>query len=106
MLSRTSSSAENCGHSSGDAGGMPVSAIVCSGATSVGTASARLHTMPSQTTRENQWAALISERLQIFDDGKLVGRGKRSPVFVAAVAVAGNGCVVLKEHATLLFRHV
>jgi hypothetical protein len=38
MLSRISSSAENCGHSSGDAGGIPVSIIVCSGATSVGSA--------------------------------------------------------------------
>src|SRR6185369_536308 len=105
MLSRISSSAENCGHSSGDAGGIPVSIIVCSGATSVGSASARLQTMPSQTTRENQWAAM-SERLQILDDCGLVCRGQHRPVFMTAVAIARNGRVVLKEHATFLLRHV
>src|SRR5215470_7991180 len=105
MLSRISSNAENCGQSSGDAGGTPAMVIVCPGATSVGIASPRFETMPSQTTRENQCPA-ISERLEIFNDGNLVRRRERRSVFMAAIAVARYRCVVLKEHATFLLRDV
>src|SRR5262245_22407710 len=70
MLSRISSSAENWTHSSGVAGGMPVSSTIRAGTTSVGTASAKFARMPIQTTRLNQVPAIrepLNCRLQNAD---------------------------------------
>src|SRR5437762_13969323 len=105
MLSRINSSAANCGHSSGDAAGIPLRAIVCAGTRRVGIASRRLLAMPTQTTRPNQCPA-ISETLEIFDDGEFVGRWKRRAIFVAGVAVARDRDVVLKEQTPFFIRHV
>src|SRR5262245_36400547 len=96
MLSRINNSAENWTHSSGVAGGMPVSSTIRAGTRSVGTASPKFARIPSQTTRLNQVPAM-SKPLEILHDRAIVGVGERGPVDVAAVAVAGHGRVVAEE---------
>src|SRR5215471_8117717 len=96
MLSRISSSAENCTQSSGVAGGMPVNSTMRAGTSSVGTASAKFETMPIHTTRLNQVPAM-SKPLQVFHDRALVGVGEGGSVNMAAVAVAGHRRVVAEE---------
>src|SRR5262245_35166545 len=113
MLSRISSSAENCTQSSGVAGGMPVNSTMRAGTSNVGTASAKFETMPIHTTRLNQVPAIArscnlefgmqnlecqhskfqipnSEFLQVLHHCPLVTIGQSRSVNMAAVAVAGH----------------
>src|SRR5262245_63362441 len=104
-----SSRAANCGQSSGSAAGSRLSRSIASGAKSVGTASAQLAMMPSQTTRPNQRRAdddvivinrLESEFLQVFDNRTLVFFRKRDAIDVAGIGVAGNRRVVFEKRLT------